>query len=184
VVENAASSYSAAALLHAGECLDVHVSRRVQPRSADGVRWNVSWGLRLFACLGLAVMLFIGEQLAFAGARTSDRIGGVCFLIVLPVGTWLFFWRPYVELSPKFLYIRNPLRSHLVRLEDIQGTFPLNTGLSLELTDGEGPVAWALQQGLLMTLLFSSTRSDRAGRTILGAARAVRRGEVPDFQPH
>ena len=69
-------------------------------------------------------------------------------------------------------------------LEDIQGTSPLNTGLRLELTNGAGPIAWALQQGLLMTMLFDRTRSDRAGRTILGAARAVRRGEIPDFQPH
>ena len=132
----------------------------------------------------MAVLLLIGQQLAFAGARTSDRVGGVAFLILVPLGAWLFLWRPYVELSAEFLYIRNPFRSYLVPVEDIEDTSPLNTGLRLELTDGGGHVAWALQQGLLMTLLFSRTRSDKAARTILGAARAARRGEVPDFQPH
>lgn len=124
-------------------------------------------------------MLFIGEQLAFEGERTSDRVGGICFLVLLPLGAWLFFGRPYVELSAKFLYIRNPLRSHLVPLEDIQDVSPLNTGLSLELTGREGPTAWALQEGLLMSLLFSETRSDKAGRTILEAARAARSGTSP-----
>ena len=129
-------------------------------------------------------MMVMGALLAFDGARTSDRVAGVCFLGLLPPVAWLFFWHPYVELSAEFVFIRNPVRSHLVQLEDIQGTFPLNTGLRLELTNGAVPIAWALQQGLLMTMLFSNTRSDKAGRAILGAARAVRRGEVPDFQPH
>jgi hypothetical protein len=129
-------------------------------------------------------VLFIGEQLAFGGARAPDRIGGVCFLLAVPVGLWVFFWRPYVELSEKSVYIRNPIRTHVVPLVDVQDTFPLNTGLCIEVAQGEGPVAWALQQGLLMSLLFSDTRSSRAGRTILGAARALRRGDSPDFRPH
>jgi hypothetical protein len=119
-------------------------------------------------------MLVIGFLLATDGARTSDRVGGVALLTVLPFMGWLFYWRPYVELSARLLYVRNPIRSHLVKLEAVTETSPLSTGLGIELEDGTQLVAWALQQGLLMSLLCSGSRAATAGRTILEAARTAR----------
>lgn len=123
-------------------------------------------------------MLTIGTLLAFHGERTGDRIGGWCFLVIVPLGTWLFFVRPRVDLTATALVVRNPVRSHYIRLQDIKAAHPLNTGLALEMRDGREVVAWALQQGLLMTLLRSNTRSDKASDAILAAARAARAGDT------
>ena len=141
------------------------------------MRWTVAWGLRLFAAAMLSGVLVIGTLLAFAGARPVDRVGGGLFLVVTPVVGWLFFVRPYVELAPSSVYVRNPLRAHYIRLEEIKDASPLNTGLALQLMDGSQVVAWALQQGLLVTVLARETRAMKARRMILRAALA-RRGQV------
>lgn len=162
--------------------MDYDVPGRSSVDSPGEVRWGMAPALRAFAAAGLAVVLVIGGLLAFGGARPSDRIGGALFLTLAPLATWLFYWRPYVELSRGFLYIRNPVRSHLIPLGTIRDAVTLNTGLGLELTNGDRVVAWALQQGVLMSLLSRETRATMAMRAITEAAEAVRQGREPELR--
>lgn len=110
-------------------------------------------GLQVPAAAVLGGMLLLGAELAFAGERASDRVGGTVFLTVLPVMAWLFFVRPFVELSASSFHVQNPLRSHHVPVGDVMDVTPLSSGLGLELRDGTQVNAWALQQGLLVSLL-------------------------------
>lgn len=145
------------------------------------IRWGMAWGVRVFGGVCFGVLVLVGGLLAFDGARPSDRVSGVVFLTLAPVAGWLFYWRPYVELSRQFVYVRNPLRSHLIRLEDVRDAATLTTGLGLEMSNGDRVVAWSLQQGLLLSMLSGETRATTARRTILEAAAAVREGRVPEL---
>jgi hypothetical protein len=146
--------------------------------AAERVRWNVGWGLRAFmwACFG--VVLVIAGLLATHGARPSDRIGGWILLSATPVVAWLFTIRPYIEKVGDDLIVQNPVRRHRVRLAEVEDLSLLNTGLALRLTDGSQVVAWAVQQGLLLTVLGSETRALRAEQLIRRAAKQARR--APD----
>ena len=138
------------------------------------MRWRVGWGLRVFMWACFSVLLSIGTVLASRGDRTSDRIIGWVMLGAVPVMVWLLTLRPYVERTSDALMIQNPVRFHRVALAEVRDTALLNTGLGIRLSDGREIVAWALQQGLLLTLLGWNSRAVRAERDIRSAAQALR----------
>src|SRR4051794_8378663 len=94
------------------------------------------WTTQAMAVAGLAVVLYISANLAIRGERTVDHVGGVCSLVIAPLGAWLWIFRPFVELTQRYLDVRNPLSSHLVPLADIKDAEPTSSGLALELLDG------------------------------------------------
>jgi hypothetical protein len=136
------------------------------------------WTTQALTVAALAVVLFIGADLAIRGERTVDHVGGVCSLVFAPLAAWLWSFRPFVELSERYLVVRNPLSSRLVPLANIKDAEPTSTGLALELLDGTVVVAWAVQTGMLGALLAPTPRGIAVRREILAAARTQRHAQM------
>ena len=88
-------------------------------------------------------------------------------LLGVAFGAWRLVLAPRVVLEDHVLHVTNPLRRFDIDLALLSETTFLNTGLGLDLVDGQRRVIWARQQGLLASR--AAERQDartegRAGR--------------------
>jgi len=96
--------------------------------------------------------------------------------------------RPRIEASPEGLMIRNPLRSYVVRWDEIRGVVPGYWGLQIELSDGTVRTAFAAQKSNWSSWRHWSTRANEIAAEILRRAGLAQGGEVkaverPPYEP-
>jgi hypothetical protein len=147
------------------------------PTCDDEMTASQTWRVTRVGIIGGALMtvllLAIGAFLAAVGARTEDRLGGVAFALLAPVGFWLFALRPYVELTPVALVVQNPIRRWRLPLSDIRSVEGGYSGLQIEMKDGRQIGAWAVQRSNAAMWIGRSTRSDGVLRSIQQARAAM-----------
>lgn len=133
-------------------------------------RWGVSRTGRWGGLIPLAVFLALGCALALQGARTSDRLGGCAFLVLAPLGYWLLAVRPYVEVGPSGMVVRNPFRYWAVPLDEIENVESGYSGLVIQLANGRTLTAWAVQQSNVGAWIGGRGRAAEV-RSVLGMLR-------------
>jgi hypothetical protein len=100
----------------------------------------------------------------------EDRLFAAFVALVYAVGWYFGGQRPFVTLHTDRLVVRNPLRTRLVPLAELQRVDPGYSGLELTLRDGSHMKAWALQVSNAVYVLNLNTRAHRAATAIRACA--------------
>ena len=117
--------------------------------------------------------VIIGALMAWHPYSLADRYYGIGAVCIGVLGAWLFGMRPYLEERPKGLWVQNPVRSFFLPYSEIKSVGYVTTGLVFTLKDGRELVAWAVQQGLGLTVLGRPTRVTRIADRVRSRIDAV-----------
>lgn len=154
--------------------------REAENEMATG-RWRVPSPWRQLAAASLV--------LAVGGFLVAAVFDPVWLLVgLISVGPFAAFvtlqvLRPRIEALPESLIIRNPLRTYVVRWDEIRGVVPGYWGLQVDLSDGTVRTAFAAQKSNWSSWRHRSTRANEVAAEILRRAGFAQGREVKAVEP-
>jgi len=154
--------------------------REAKKEMATG-RWRVSPPWRQLAAA--SVVLAVGGFLVAAVFDPVWLLVGLISVGPFAAIVTLQVLRPRIEASPEGLMIRNPLRSYVVRWEEIRGVVPGYWGLQVELSDGTVRAAFAAQKSNWSSWRHRFTRANEIAAEILRRAALAQGGDVKAVEP-
>lgn len=138
------------------------------------LKFRYGWFERFFLP---AVMVFAFGWIGlyqFTLGGLGAAIGGAVFLGIAGVTVWLATFRIMVAVGHDSMVIRNPLRTYVLKLDDIVSLTPEYEGLAVRTRQGSELTAVAIQRWNLTLFLRRRSRADDAVDLILEHQKAAR----------